>query len=200
VSLLQRLKAPEADGSGLVVAVSLAQRLATGRYDETENNPLNGIGSGANRTSLAVGAQQLHWLANGHALRWRSRVAWSPAPPRVRLHSVSVYGTNQGFDGSAHAGQAWSASFATEYVLDARWVLVGEAIWNRSGRTTITDNHANPTRTAFRHPSSHDISLAPAVEYHVSPTMGLIAGVQFTVAGRNRADYVAPQVALNMVF
>jgi hypothetical protein len=192
-----RLKAPEADGSGLVVAFSAAKRLPTGRYHHLDN-PMNGVGSGAMRTTLALGAQQLHWLDNGHALRWRGQLGWSPTTGRVRLRGNSVYGTPDGFHGYAHLGQAWNASVAAEYVLDSRWVLVGEGIWNRESGTRVTGTAGRYERYTFL--SGHAFSLAPAVEYHFNPRVGLIAGVQFSVGGRNATSYVAPQVALNMVF
>lgn len=198
VRVQTRLKAPEADGSGLVLAASLAQRLPTGKYHHLDTNPLNGTGEGSKRTTLAFGAQELHWLANGHALRWRGQLAWSPAPGRVRVRGPSVYGTPVGFHGNARPGEAWSASLATEYALDSRWVLVGEAIWNRSSGTRV-DGTASGHGTHTVYPA-HAFSLAPALEYHFNPRIGLIAGVQFSVGGRNASDYVAPQVALNMVF
>lgn len=193
-----RLKAPEADGTGLVLAASLAQRLPTGQYHHLDTNILNGMGTGAARTTLALGAQQLHWLDNGHALRWRGSLAWSHAPGRISLRGPSVYGTPTGFRGYVRPGQAWSASLAAEYALDARWVLVGEAIWDRAdgGRVHETAN----AHGSYAFASGHALSLAPAVEYHLSPKVGLIAGVQFTVGGRNASDFVAPQVAVNMVF
>ncbi|SEV91225.1 hypothetical protein [Luteibacter sp. 329MFSha] len=200
VRFQQRLRAPDADGGGLVLAIAAAQRLPTGAYHHLDTNPLNGTGNGAMRTTLAFGAQQLHWLDDGHALRWRAQLAWSPSPGRINVRDGSVYGTSRGFRGYARLGQAWNASVAAEYVLDPRWVLVGEAIWNRSGAVDVVGATAEGPRTARRLAPSQEFSLAPAVEYHFSPTVGLIGGVQFTVAGRNTADYVAPQVALNMVF
>jgi hypothetical protein len=193
-----RLKAPEADGTGLVLAASLAQRLPTGKHHHLDTNPLNGIGDGTMRTTLAFGAQELHWLDNGQALRWRGQLAWSPTPGRVRIRGASVYGTTTGFRGYAEPRQAWNASLAAEYLLNSRWVLVGEAIWNRSSGTRVHDTSYRDGSYTF-YPSSA-FSLAPAVEYHFSPTMGLIAGVQFTVGGRSASSFVAPQVALNMLF
>ncbi|QDE39592.1 transporter [Luteibacter pinisoli] len=195
VRLLQRLSGPGDDGTGWVTAVSLAQRLSTGKYHHLNTNPLNGTGNGTSRTTLAFGAQKLQWLADGRALRWRGQVAWSPSPGLTRLHGTSVYGTGPGFHGSARHGQAWNASIAAEYALHPRWVLVGEAVFNRTGKVRMQESHR-----AWEHRPSQDLSLAPAVEYHLSATLGLIAGVQFTVAGRNAAAYVAPQAALNMVF
>jgi hypothetical protein len=116
------------------------------------------------------------------------------------VHGSSVYGTEAGFRGHARLGQAWNASVAAEYALDARWVLVGEAIWNRASAIDLAGTAADRSHVARRLAPSQEFSLAPAVEYNFTPNTGLIAGVQFTVAGRNTADYVAPQVALNVVF
>lgn len=200
VRVQQRLRAPAADGTGLVLALALAQRLPTGRFQQLDSNPLNATGNGAARTTVGLGAQQLHWLGNAHAVRWRSQLTWSPSPGHVRVRDRSVYATDSGFRGFARVGQAWNATLAAEYVLDARWVIVGEAIWNRASAIAVNghDRHGHGVR--HRVPAGHDIGLAPAVEYHFSPSIGLIAGVQFTVAGRNAGDYVAPQAALNMVF
>jgi hypothetical protein len=197
--LQQRILAPRDDGTGLVASLSLTQRFSTGRYHQLSANPMNGTGNGTNRTTVAFGGQLLQWLGDGRAVRWRGQLAWSPEPGAVRVRDASVYGTTDGFRGYALVGQAWNASLAAEYALNARWVLVGEAIWNRSGAAAIVDTRRDGHGQRRLAPGQ-DFSLAPAVEYHLSDAVGLIAGVQFTVAGRNNADYVAPQVALNMVF
>ncbi|QWT21462.1 hypothetical protein KPL74_05520 [Bacillus sp. NP157] len=198
VRLQQRLSGPGDQGTAWVSAVSVTQRIPTGDYHHLGANPLNGTGNGTARTTLSVGAQKLQWLANDHALRWRGQLAWGPSPGRVSVRGRSVYGTEQGFRGTARPGQAWNSSLAAEYVLDSRWVLVGEAIWNHLGSTAMRGVTYGRVR-AWRSRPSSDLSLAPAVEYHVGPSLGLIAGVQFTVAGRNATSYVAPQVAVNMV-
>lgn len=200
VRVQQRLRAAAADGTGLILALALAQRLPTGSFQRLDNNPLNATGNGAARTTISLGAQQLHWLAGDHAMRWRGQLAWSPSPGHVRVRDSSVYATARGFRGFARPGQAWNATLAAEYVIDRRWVLVGEAIWNRASAVAVAGHDNLGHRVRHRVPAGHDIGLAPAVEYHFSPTVGLIAGVQFTVAGRNAGDYVAPQAALNMVF
>ena len=56
----------------------------------------------------------------------------------------------------------------------------------------------NPVNTTSG--SSTSIALAPAIEYNFTSRVGLIAGVEFSVAGRNTPSYIAPQVALTMAF
>jgi hypothetical protein len=195
VRLQQRLTGPGEDGTDWVSSIAVAQRLPTGAYHHLGANPLNGMGNGSARTTLSYGLQKLQWLPDGQAVRWRGQLAWSPNPRSIRIHDTSVYGTEHGFRGEVRHGQAWNASLATEYALDSRWVLVNELVFNRSGTLRMKD----AARPAWKHGPSHDLSLAPAVEYHFNANLGLIAGVQFSVAGRNTPSYVAPQAALNMV-
>ncbi|MGB7496511.1 MAG: hypothetical protein WBR26_03835 [Candidatus Acidiferrum sp.] len=42
--------------------------------------------------------------------------------------------------------------------------------------------------------------LAPAIEYNFSAHVGIIAGAEFSVAGRNTSSYIAPQIALSISF
>lgn len=191
----QRLTDAGDAGTGWVSSISVAQRLPTGAYHQLGTNPLNGLGNGTSRTTLAYGLQKLQPLPEGQAVRWRGQLGWSPNPAGVTLRDRSVYGTTPGFRGRARHGQAWQASAAAEYALDPRWVLVNEVVFNRTGTVRVRDRARHTTRQR----PSHDLSLAPAVEYHFNATLGLIAGVQFSVAGRNSPRYVAPQAALNMV-
>jgi hypothetical protein len=85
------------------------------------------------------------------------------------------------------------------YGLDQRWVLALDLVQNfangahiRGAVGSIVDNSNAPV--------SAGTAVAPAVEYNWSDSIGVIAGVEFTVAGRNTASYIAPQVALAMSF
>lgn len=199
VRFLQRLAGPGPDGTGWVVGLATAASLPTGKYHRLDTNPFNGTGTGAVRFTTSLGAQKLQWLPNGHALRWRGQLAWGESPGRIGIHGTSTYGTARGFRGSVRPGQSWTASLAGEYVLNSRWGLVGEAIWNQGGAASVRGT-CDGKPCGHRFGPTQAYSLAPAVEYHVGPNMGLIAGVQFSVAGRNASSYVAPQAALNMVF
>ncbi len=198
------LQAPDADGARPAVAVALTQRFATGSYDRVGGNPLNAQGDGVQRTSAAVAVQQVLWLPNGRPLRWRGQFSASPAPSRVALHDSSVYGTGPDFRGSVARGSLLGLSMAAEYSISARWVGVFEVSASResdqqlSGYVPGDDGVAR--RIEERRPASSSISLAPAVEYHFAPNVGLIAGVEFSVGGRNSGAFISPQIALAMSF
>jgi hypothetical protein len=198
------LQAPNEDGSRPAVSVSLSQRYATGSYDRIGGNPLNAQGDGVQRTTFGLGVQQVLWLPNGRPLRWRGQLSASPAPARVALNDSSVYGTPDGFRGNIAPGSLLGISLAGEYSFNSRWVGVFEVAASRqsdrhiSGYAPAEDGSAQ--RIDLRLPGSRNLTLAPAVQYHFSPNVGLIAGVEFTVAGRNTGSYINPQVALGMFF
>ena len=42
--------------------------------------------------------------------------------------------------------------------------------------------------------------VAPAIEYNPTGHLGIVAGVEISMAGRNSPSQVIPQIAVNMFF
>jgi hypothetical protein len=117
----------------------------------------------------------------------------------VSVHDNSVYGTSQGFQGTALPGFSSALGFGAGYALDQRWVLALDLVQNfANGLHLQGTNAGNVTNTHGT--SSAALAVAPAVEYNWSDSIGIIAGVEFSVAGRNTPSYVAPQIALSTSF
>lgn len=195
--------APKEDGSGPAVSASYAHVFPTGKYDRLGTNPLNATGTGASIDRLALFAQQLFWLDNGHPLRLRAQLAWNPAPARVYLDGMSAHGTTEVFQGWVKPGAALGVTAAVEYGLDRHWVLAADLAWShqRSGTLQGVDCWPDGNQTvAQRKPVNWSYSMAPAVEYNINENFGVIAGAQLSLAGHRSAAYVTPQVAVNMVF
>ena len=198
------LQAPNADGTRPAVSVALVQRFSTGSHDRITGNPLDAQGDGVQRTTAALGVQQVVWLGNDRPLRWRAQFSAGPAPSRTAISGTSVYGTDDSFQGHVARGSVLGLSVGAEYSFNSRWVGVMEMSASRETGQRLSGFARNGAgvieRIDERRPASRNVSLAPAVEYHFSPSLGLIAGVEFTVAGRNTGRIVSPQVALGMFF
>ena len=193
------LIAPHEDGTGPVLSAEYRHRFATGKFDHLGDNPLNGGGNGADMDSFGLLYQQVAWLPNGRPLRWRATMAYTLTPDRVNLTSTSVYGTPSDFSGYARLGSGLGISTSVEYSIDRHWVLAMDVAFNRAsaGRLTGTSQGQAYNR---QNPYTRVYSVAPAVEYNFNGNIGVIAGVEFSVAGRNTSAYTTPQVAINMVF
>ena len=198
------LQAPSADGTTPAVSIALVQRFSTGSHDRITGNPLDAQGDGVQRTVAALAVQQVLWLGNDRPLRWRAQLSVGPAPSRTAISGTSVYGTEDGFQGHIARGSVLGLSVGAEYSFNERWVGVMEVAASRETGQRLTgfapDAAGGVRPINEQRPASRNLTFAPAVEYHFSPSLGLIAGVEFTVAGRNTGRIISPQVALGMFF
>lgn len=102
------LRAPNADGTRPAISVALVQRFSTGSHDRITSNPLDAQGDGVQRTTAAMGVQQVVWLGNDRPLRWRAQLSAGPAPSRTAISGVSVYGTDETFQGHISVVRCWA--------------------------------------------------------------------------------------------
>jgi hypothetical protein len=185
-------------------ALVISESLPTGKFDHlTSAN--DGLGAGSYTTTLALYGQYYLWMPNGRILRTRINLseAWSRD---VAVEDASVYGTLQGFRGRAFPGNSFSFDSAWEYSATRNWVAALDILYSSSGPTTVVGRYAPPNGLAVttsvdsRSASSNSLSLAPAVEYNWTSTVGIIVGAKLVVAGRNTGAAVIPVAAVNLVF
>jgi hypothetical protein len=178
-------------------AIQVQQAFPTGKYDRLGTRPSDGLGAGAYSTTVALNSQTYFWLPNGRILRMRLNVAGSfSSDPDVR--DVSVYSTANGFRGHAEPGKSLFVDAAWEYSASRRWVIAVDAIYQRSGNTSVIGTQdAKPVRLDSG--SSWSYGFAPALEYNVSPRVGVIFGARVIAPGHNSTFSVAPVIAINIV-
>jgi hypothetical protein len=187
------------------LAISIQETVPTGRYDRLGARPADGIGGGAWGTTVALYAQHYFWLPNGRILRGRINVS-ETLSSKAPLHDVSVYGTSEGFRGSARPGRSFYLGGSLEYSVTKRWVLGLDATWTRNGATRVyglgvadpVTGSAPPVRLEYG--PSDAFALAPAIEYSWTPNLGVLLAARFIPKGHNVAPSVTPAVALNAVF
>jgi hypothetical protein len=136
----------------------------------------------------------------GHAHRLRSWGTISQPLNSVSLHDISSYGTAQGFQGNAAPGFAADVGLGVEYGLTQRWVLALDLVQTYANGFRLNGTDAAGNEVHTHSASSSSLGLAPAIEYNWSDSVGVIAGVELSVAGRNTASYIAPQIALSVSF
>ncbi|HKW64433.1 MAG TPA: transporter [Candidatus Acidoferrum sp.] len=178
------------------IAIQIQQAFPTGKYDQLGTRPSDGLGAGSYATTLALNSQTYFWLPNGRILRTRFNVS-ETLPSGVDVKGVSVYGTTNGFHGHAEPGRFLLIDAAWEYSMTRRWVLALDGIYGHSGNTTVRGTQSESS-VRLDSGASWAYGFAPAVEYNLTPKIGLIFGARVIVPGRNASFTVAPVMAINI--
>ena len=177
-------------------ALHFEQTFPTGRYDRLQQ-PSDGLGGGAYSTTVALNSQTYFWLPNRRILRMRFDVS-ETLSRSARVRDVSVYGTTAGFRGRAHPAPSLVMDAAWEYSLTRRWVLALDANYQHSGDTSVIGQQ-NSANVRFDTGSGWALGFAPAIEYNLSPNVGVIVGTRIIAIGNNFSRSAAPVMAINIV-
>jgi hypothetical protein len=181
------------------VTFDLGMNFPIGAYDRLSTQ-LDGLGTGAYTVKEGLLLQSLFDTWGDHPMRLRLFGAAYEPLTDVSVHDLSVYGTAPGFLGQAAPGFAADVGLGVEYGLNQRWVVAIDLVENYADGFRLNGTDAAGDSVHAHTASSTNLGLAPAIEYNWSNSVGLIAGVEFSVAGRNTASYIAPQLALSISF
>jgi hypothetical protein len=188
------------------IAIQLQETLPTGRYDQLGDRSSNGLGGGADATTLAINSQTYFWLPNGRILRMRFNVS-KTFSNKADVQGVSVYGTGNGFRGGATPGNAVFVDAAWEYSLTQRWVLALDATYSHNSNTRVSgydvvDAGSTLSLLGIQLDSGSSVAfgLAPAIEYSRTPNLGVLPGTRVILGNRSTAATITPALALNYVY
>lgn len=181
--------------------VTLQEIIPTGRYEHLDpaNNGSDSTGLGSYQTATNFNFQQQTHFSGVHYLRTRLSLGYVYANP-VHIAGFSSYGGNALTDGKIRPGNMVTADLAGEFSLTQHWVAVMEGFASRRKASTFKgrpgiDLQGNPLKVG--HDLSKQITLAPAVEYNFTSNIGIIAGIWFTLNGRDTAEFTSTVIALN---
>jgi hypothetical protein len=188
-----------------ITAIVFQETLPTGKYDRLGNRPSDGLGSGAYTSAVAFYAQSYYWLPNHRILRMRLNLTQSFSNS-VDVHDVSVYGTNDGFRGTAKPGPVFASGIAAEYSLTRSWVLALDAQFNHYWSTRVSgfdildpSSVQEPPGILLESGSHHSFAFAPAIEYSWKPTIGVLFGTRFIPGNEHTTRSITPAIAVNIV-
>jgi len=181
------------------VTAALGLSFPTGQYAHLSAAPA-GLGSGAYTLKEGLLFQSLFDTTDHHPVRLRFYGAVFEALRNVSVQDISVYGTTAGFRGHVAPGLSEELGVGGGYALDERWVLALDLVGNHSSAFNLHGTDIDGVAEHLNGSTSSSVSIAPAVEYNWSGSIGVIAGVEFSAAGRNASSYFAPQIALSMAF
>ena len=181
------------------ITVAIGLTLPTGKYDRMQT-ALGGFGSGAYSLKQQILLQSLFDTRGGHPMRFRAYAAVYEPIGKTSVTDISTYGTSQGFHGDAQPRFSATLGIGGGYAFDRRWVFAMDLVYKYADGFTVDGTDAMNVLVHLRSERRTTTSLAPALEYNISGKVGIIAGVDFSVAGHNSPAYFAPQVAISVGF
>ncbi|HEX4105470.1 MAG TPA: hypothetical protein VHX92_04490 [Rhizomicrobium sp.] len=180
------------------LSLNLQETFPTGKFDQLDRAS-DGFGAGAYTSILSLYSQDYFWMPNGRLLRTRLNLSYALSS-RVPLENMSVYGTGNGFVGFADPGASATGDLAFEYSITRNWVAAMDFWLEQDNPTRVSGINANGGAPySARSGTGHELFLAPALEYNVSSTFGVILGARIFAAGRKETTSVTPVIAINYV-
>jgi len=149
-------------------------------------------GSGSFITNVGFVITRTYHLNCEHYLALRFNTYYS-IPSSVHVRGLNAYGGAHDTHGTVHPGRSWNVLFGLEYSMTQNWALAFDAYTYWKDKTRFNGHSSAPVGG----PSSVQVSLAPAIEYNWSSSLGIIAGSWFSIAGRNSPRFASGVIALN---
>ncbi len=189
------------------ITIGLKASVPLGRYKNLSPGDAStqAVGSGSWKPAMSfVIGKQIH-IKDIHFLTLRAYFN-SQFQNRFNVDGFHAYGGGYETKGQITLGAQFTTIASFEYSFSRHGVFALDIQYQHNNKSSFKGN-AGYTDPIFRKllppsnaPSSEQLSLAPALEYNFNANVGLIAGVWFTVAGRNAQAFITPTCALNIEY
>ncbi len=166
-----------------------------GKYEKLDPEHLgtDASGSGSWNPTLGLTFARLFTFDPTHFLSARCFVGYT-FPHSLHVKGLNAYGGDPTTQGTVHSGASLNAIAGLEYTPTPHWALACDFQYSHQNTTYFHGDTLLPVGG----PSSEEFSIAPAIEYNWNAYVGLIAGVWFSVAGRNTTQFASGIVAVNI--
>lgn len=167
----------------------------TGRYQKL--NPKKGgidaIGAGSYQTTFSLNTSKVIWWISTHPMAMRFSLNYDIFSD-VHVKGFNAYGGGNGTDGTVNPGNNFALDYGYEFSFTQMWVLALDFVYTYTSRSTFEGRrglNAMGGHNVVGGPFNDQISLAPAIEYNPSESLNFLAGVWFSVWGRNSLNFVS---------
>lgn len=181
---------------------TIQETFPTGAYQRLRSDGLDGVGGGSYVTTFSFAMTKIMFWATQHPVNARLAIAYK-VPTPVKVHGFNSYGGGFGTKGIVHPGNTFNADFGMEVSFNQHWVLANDFVYTATNKTKFHGNpgtNADGTAASIGGGFSDNFSLAPAIEYNWSANLGILAGVQFSVYGRNSTNFISGIISVTYGF
>jgi hypothetical protein len=187
------------------IGIQFTETFPTGRFEHLDpaKRKMDVGGAGTFATNATLLFSKIYHVHGDHGyLNARCSVSYTVGAS-VKVEEFNSYGGGFGTKGRVHPGHSLQGLIGLEYALTLNWVAAIDFDYLHINKSTFKGNPgmltpATPATVGF--PSSEQFSLSPALEYNWSEKLGLIAGVWFSVLGRNQFDFTSGVIAFNWYY
>jgi hypothetical protein len=177
------------------IKLSIRETFPTGKYNHLKGSKLltdaGGAGSYQSQIGLSIG--KLIQIRGFQYLSTRLALDYI-IPSSVSISGFNAYGGEAKTKGIVYPAQQFSADLGLEYSFTRHWGVTLDVLYLYSPKTRFKGVFGEGIDIG----TMVQWSLAPALEYNWSETIGVIAGYWFTVAGRNTSAFQSGVIAVNL--
>jgi hypothetical protein len=187
------------------VLIAVRESFPTGKYNRlsAHKNGVDATGNGSYQTSVILNFGKVIWWVWTHPLSVRLSNIYTFYSSHVPVKSFNAYGGGYGTRGKVHLGNAISSDFGLEYSFTKHWVFALDMLYSFTEKATFRGalgSTASGQTASVGSPFNDQLSLAPALEYNPTADLGVIAGVWFSVWGRNSSNFVSAVASVTYTF
>lgn len=177
----------------------------SGKYQRLNPNKdgVDSTGGGAYRTQFTLNASKIvWWWWLEHPMNFRLSLNYVP-PAHVHVKGFNSYGGGYETSGNVLLRSNFIGNIGYEFSFTQRWAFACDFSYTYAAKTSFrgkrgVDESGNPAGVGG--PFKDQLSLAPAIEYNPSSSVGLLAGVWFSVWGRNSLAFVSGVLSVTASF
>ncbi|MCB1085380.1 MAG: hypothetical protein KDK60_04695 [Chlamydiia bacterium] len=174
----------------------VGQTLPTGRYDKLNRKKggIDATGAGAYTTTLSLNISKVFWWFMLHPFNWRLSLNYSFPNALLSVKNFNAYGGGFGTNGYVRPGNKMTIDTSIELSFTQRWVFALDLVYTYQNATKFSGTRGTTPAggiAAVGAPSNDNLSCAPAIEYNPSANIGFLAGVWFSVIGRNSSEFIS---------
>ena len=181
---------------------SIQETFPTGTYQQLRTDALDGAGKGAYATSFTFSMSKILFWTTSHPVNTRLALVYKIAQP-LTVRGINAYGGGPTTHGRVRPGSEFDADLGIEVSFNQHWVLATDFVYTAIGSTSF-DGYLGKSTTGgsatVGKGFSDNFSLAPALEYNWSANLGILAGVQFSVYGRNSSNFISTILSVTYAF
>lgn len=171
----------------------------TGKYQKSNPKKFETdlTGQGSFQSGLHLAFQKLFNISEIHKLRIRFTTGFF-FPSSVHVKGINYYGGTVDTSGKVAPGQYSTTYFTSELSITNKCSLTLETnyIQGLQGKFSNKSSRVNDMKI----PAYRQLTLAPELQYTISPNLGFLGGLWFSVYGRNSSSFSSAFISLLYIF